>query len=97
MEAIGNLGVMYLRGWGVPKKDPKKAAEKFKEASLKNDAEGMYYYGLCFEGGLGVSADRAQAVMWMKRAAEGGSARAAEWCKTNVIEFTPPARTLPER
>ena len=89
VEAIGNIGVMYLRGQGVPKKDPKAAVAKFKEASEKGDVASMYSYAICLEEGLGIAANLDAARKLYKEAAEGGHQAAADWCKTNGVEFTP--------
>jgi uncharacterized protein len=96
VEAIGNLGAMYFNGEGVPKKDYASAAKKFMEASEKGDLESTYRYAICVEGGLGMKADKPEAVKWFKKAAEAGHAEAAEWCKKNGIPFTPPPTSKAE-
>ncbi len=69
-EALGNLGVLYKKGAGV-EADPALAQEKFKEASLKGDAVGMYYYAACLlEKRRGATPDPKGAISWFSKAAE---------------------------
>ena len=96
VEAIGNLGVLYMRGEGVPKKDLQKAADQFKEASLKGDTSSMYYYAQCLLNGWGVSANLEEATKWFHDAAVAGDPEAGEWCKKNKVEYEMKKRALPE-
>ncbi len=89
-EASGNLGVMYLRGHGVSKKDPQRAAQKFKEASEKGDAAGMYSYAICLEDGIGVPGNFESAKAMYLRAAAGGQKDAIGWCKVHGFDVPAP-------
>ena len=81
---------------GVPKKDLQKAADQFKEASLKGDTSSMYYYAQCLLNGWGVSANLEEATKWFHDAAVAGDPEAGEWCKKNKVEYEMKKRALPE-
>ncbi|MGA7392147.1 MAG: protein kinase [Terrimicrobiaceae bacterium] len=90
LDAQGNLGVLYIYGQGVPK-DEKQAVALFKDGAEKGNPLCMYFYAMCFDGGVGVSRDRGAAREWYVRAAKGGNRTAIEWCKKNNIPLaTPP-------
>ncbi|HZJ14716.1 MAG TPA: protein kinase [Chthoniobacteraceae bacterium] len=69
VEALRNLGVLYMMGAGV-KKDPKIALEKFKDGMAKGDAGSMYFYGLSLKDGLGVPKNLKEAKQSFEKAAE---------------------------
>ena len=89
LDAQGNLGVLYIYGQGVPK-DEKQAVALFKDGAEKGNPLCMYFYAMCFDGGVGVSQDRRAAREWYVRAAKGGNRTAIEWCKKNNIPLASP-------
>jgi uncharacterized protein len=89
LDAQGNLGVLYIYGQGVPK-DEKKAVALFRDGAEKGNALCMYFYAMCFEGGVGIDKDRQAARTWYVRAAQGGNRTAIEWCKKNNIPLASP-------
>ncbi len=89
LDALGNLGVLYLNGEGVPAPDQKKAASLFKKGAEGGNASCMFFYARCIEGGFGVKPSLMQATIWYRKAAEAGDRRAVEWCRKNSIPFTP--------
>ena len=50
----------------------------------------MYFYAMCFEGGVGIEKDRRICPRWYVRAAQGGNRTAIEWCKKNNIPLASP-------
>jgi serine/threonine protein kinase/TPR repeat protein len=84
LDAQGNLGVLYIYGQGVPK-DESKAFALFQDGAEKGNPLCMFFYAMCFEGGVGVEKDRKAARTWYVRAAQGGNRTAIEWCKKNNI------------
>ncbi len=88
LDSLGNLGVLYINGEGVPK-DQVKAANLFREGADKGSPLCMYFYAMCLEGGVGVTANRPSAVDWYLRAAKAGNASAADWCRRNSVTVTP--------
>jgi TPR repeat protein len=89
LDAQGNLGVLYIYGQGVPK-DEAKAFALFKEGAEKGNPLCMYFYAMCFDGGVAVNQDRESARGWYVRAAQGGNRTAIEWCKKNNIPLASP-------
>ena len=89
LDAQGNLGVLYIYGQGV-QKDEKKAVALFRDGAEKGNALCMYFYAICFEGGVGIDKDRQAARTWYVRAAQGGNKTAIEWCKKNNIPLASP-------
>ena len=84
LDAQGNLGVLYIYGQGVPK-DERKAFALFQDGAEKGNPLCMFFYAMCFEGGVGVDKDWKAARSWYVRAAQGGNRTAIEWCKKNNI------------
>lgn len=70
------LGLRYTSG-ETP--DLEKAVALFRKAAEKKDADGEYYMGVAYLGGLGVAKDEAQAATWFKRSADRGHAVAQYW------------------
>lgn len=89
LDAQGNLGVLYIYGQGVPK-DESKAFALFRDGAEKGNALCMFFYAMCFEGGVGVGRDREAARHWYVRAAQGGNRTALDWCKKNNIPLASP-------
>ena len=58
------LATKYLEGIGGVEKDGAKAFEYAKIVADAKDAEGEYFVGYCFEAGVGVSKDEAEALKW---------------------------------
>jgi serine/threonine protein kinase/TPR repeat protein len=89
LDAQGNLGVLYIYGQGVPK-DENQAVALFKDGAEKGNPLCMYFYAMCFDGGVGIKQDRRAAREWYVRAAKGGNRTAIEWCKKNNIPLASP-------
>ncbi len=90
--AFGNLGALFMTA-PAGMKDEKLAVEIFQQGIEKGDPRSMYFYAVCLEDGMGeLRKDKAAAQTWYIKAAEAGVPKAAEWCKTNNIPFTPPVR-----
>ena len=89
LDAQGNLGVLYIYGQGVSK-DESKAFALFQDGAEKGNALCMFFYAMCFEGGVGVEKDRKAARIWYVRAAQAGNRTAIEWCKKNNIPLASP-------
>ena len=89
LDAQGNLGVLYIYGQGVPK-DEMKAVALFRDGAEKGNALCMYFYAMCFDGGVGIDKDRESARIWYVRSAQGGNRTAIEWCKKNNIPLASP-------
>ncbi len=91
LDALGNLGVLYLNGEGVPAPDPRKAASLFEKGARSENPNPfcMYMYAACLEKGFGVKGNPLQARNWYVKAAEAGVPKAAAWCRENSVLFTP--------
>jgi serine/threonine protein kinase/TPR repeat protein len=89
LDAQGNLGVLYIYGQGVPR-DESKAFALFQDGAEKGNALCMFFYAMCFDGGVGVQRNREAARSWYVRAAQGGNKTAIEWCKKNNIPLASP-------
>jgi len=96
-DAQGNLGVMYLRGFGTTPPSPERALEVFAEGARKGYASCLFFYGACLEEGIGLVKDPKTAALYYAAAARGGYKRAADWCKENGIDpaSQPPPPGLP--
>ncbi len=88
LDALGNLGVLYLNGEGTAA-DPKKAAGLFEKGARSENAFCMWLYARCLENGIGVGKNLIQAQNWYRKSAEAGDRRAADWCRKNSVMFTP--------
>jgi hypothetical protein len=55
-------------------KDVQKAVQLYKEAAERNDPEGQWGLGLCYEEGDGVDKNLDEAFRWFQRSASNGSA-----------------------
>ena len=73
--AQNNLGLMYLRGDGVPK-DLKEAVKWYQKAADQGDAPAQFNLGLMYRNGEGVEQDFKEAVEWYRKAALQGHANA---------------------
>ncbi len=70
-----NLGVMYVKGEGVPEDDAK-AVYWYRKAAEHGDALAQFNLGVMYANGEGVPEDDAKAVYWYRKAAEQGDASA---------------------
>jgi len=74
-DAQNNLGLMYVKGNGVPQ-DYAEAAKWFRKAAEQGFARAQYNLGIIYQTGKGVPQDYAEAVRWYLKAAEQGHADA---------------------
>lgn len=74
-EAMGFLGIAYLRGEGTGRR-PDSAAHWLSLAATAGDAQGMNAYGLAFEDGFGVGQSFLHARRWYEKAASMNDAEA---------------------
>jgi TPR repeat protein len=88
LDALGNLGVLYLNGEGATA-DPRKAASLFEKGAKGENPFCMYLYARCLEHGIGIKENLIQAQNMYRKAAEAGDRRAADWCRKNSVLFTP--------
>ena len=70
-----NLGVLYLKGHGVPQ-DYAKARQWWEKAAAQGDATAQTTLGILYDNGLGVPQDHAKARQWYEKAAAQGEAKA---------------------
>lgn len=75
-HAQTRLGLLYLRGWGVPR-DVEKARALYQSAAEKGWPRAMYALGRLYQRGEGAPIDDAKALYWLGLAAEAGDERAA--------------------
>ncbi len=86
-DALGNLGVLYIRGEGVEKNE-KQGLELIQEGVRRGNGTCEFLYAMCLEDGLaGVSVDKAAARLMFIQAAAAGSAPAQRWCREKNIPF----------
>lgn len=62
----------------VIRKDLGDAAHYFKKAAELGHVQAQYEYGMCLLKGMGVEADKTEAVKWITKSAESGSVEAKE-------------------
>jgi FOG: TPR repeat, SEL1 subfamily len=74
-DAQNNLGLMYIKGNGVPQ-DYAEAAKWFRKAAEQGFARAQYNLGIIYQTGNGVPQDYAEAIKWYLNAAEQGYADA---------------------
>ena len=86
--SIGNLGVLYMTGRGVPAPNPKKAAELFEKGARADDPPSMFNFAQCLNEGIGTAKNELESKIWFRRSAEAGDERAAAWCLKNHLPFT---------
>ena len=70
-----NVGMLYLKGEGVPQ-DYKEARFWIEKAARRGLADAQASLGALYRDGLGTSADLAQAMQWFEKAAQQGNADA---------------------
>jgi TPR repeat protein len=64
------LGMMYIKGWGVPQ-DAAAAAQWSRRAATQGLAEAQYNLGMMYVRGEGVPQDLVEAYLWFHLAAAG--------------------------
>ena len=74
-RAQARLGVMYRKGWGVPK-DAGEAVRWFRPAAKRGSRLAQHNLGIMYRDGLGVSKSHKEAFKWFLLAADQGHARA---------------------
>ena len=89
LDALGNLGVLYLKGEGVSAPNFAKAAELFQKGATGGNAFCMFLLAQCYEDNIGVEKSLMKATALYRKAAEAGDPRAADWCRKNSVPFTP--------
>lgn len=67
-----NLGVMYMKGWGIAQ-DFKEAVKWFHLAAIQKNASAQYNLGLMYRNGQGLTQDDKEAVKWFRLAADQGN------------------------
>jgi TPR repeat protein/transglutaminase-like putative cysteine protease len=67
--ALMNLGLLYTHGGDGLPQDYGKAIDFFRKAADGGDADALYDLGWAYEQGLGVPANRQQAIEWYSKAA----------------------------
>ena len=75
LVSLNMVGRCYELGWGVTP-DPVRAAECFRVAAERGLTEAMYNRATQLALGRGVAEDRAAALVWLRRAAARGYAKA---------------------
>jgi TPR repeat protein len=68
-----NLGVMYMKGYGV-EQDYTEAVRWYRKAAEQGDVTGQNNLGVMYQNGHGLKQDYAEAVRWYRKAAEQGNA-----------------------
>ncbi|MCX7005504.1 MAG: CPBP family glutamic-type intramembrane protease, partial [bacterium] len=74
-NALCNMGLFYLKGYGVPA-DARRAFDYYFAAATQAFAQAQWIIGLAYLEGTGVSQDVARALHWCRTAADSGSADA---------------------
>jgi TPR repeat protein len=74
-RAQRSLGIMYLKGEGVPQDDAE-AVKWYRLAAKQGHADAQYNLGVKYGSGEGVLQDDAEAAKWYRLAAEQGHAQA---------------------
>ncbi len=70
-----NLGLLYIKGQGVPL-DHAKGIVLLRNAAEQNDTDAQYNLGWAYESGTGVPKDTQEAIKWYGRASDRGNAQA---------------------
>jgi len=72
--AAGLLGYMYVSGHGVTA-DPQRAFSYFMQSAKMGNGDGMHGVAQCYERGVGVAKNQAEADRWYKEAEAHGTER----------------------
>lgn len=75
VKAQSRLGLLFLKGEGVPK-DYTTARQWFEKAAAQGDSEAQFKLGEMYHQGKGVMGDYVRAGEWYKKASEQGLAEA---------------------
>jgi PQQ-dependent catabolism-associated CXXCW motif protein len=86
--AMGNIGVLYYNGQGVPQ-DYAEAMRWYRKGATAGNATSMLNVGLLYELGQGVPADLAEARRWFVKARDAGNQAARD--EIAKLDATPPA------
>lgn len=73
--AIYELGISYMKGWGIPKDRPL-AVRCFEIAGSWGDLDALAEAGFCYTQGVGCKKDLKKAADFYRRAADGGMSMA---------------------
>ncbi|MEJ6595360.1 tetratricopeptide repeat protein [Parasphingorhabdus sp.] len=76
-DAQLNLGVIYLKGKGVPENEIE-ATKWYRLAAEQGNAEAQYNLGLLYATGAGVATNFVKAYAWLSMAAAQGNESASE-------------------
>jgi len=71
LPALTYLGRVFLTPGDT--RDPVRAANLFRNAATRGDAEAKYYMGLMHKSGIGIVQDDGLAFTWLRAASEGGN------------------------
>ena len=89
INAVGNLGVYYVRGFGA-KPDARAAVALFKQGSEQHNAACLFFYAQCSEQGLGgLRPNLAVAKEFYRNSAVLGFIPAMQWCGQHNVAFEP--------
>ncbi len=66
-----NVGLMYLKGQGVPE-NPEEASRWFHRAAMQGQVDAQSFLGALYADGQGVQQDYSLAAYWLTRAADAG-------------------------
>ncbi len=66
-----NVGLMYLKGQGVPE-NPEEASRWFHHAAMQGQVDAQSFLGALYADGQGVHQDYSLAAYWLTRAADAG-------------------------
>ncbi|XP_054024313.1 death ligand signal enhancer [Dryobates pubescens] len=93
-EAQAYLGVFYLRGL-QPKEE--RGLKYLLLAAQSGDAQSRYHVGVCYEQGLGVQQNLAEAMRHYRQSAAAGNPSARQRLRllAEELEDTPPKHTFP--
>lgn len=94
-DAIYMIGVCFYQ-----RKNYDKAVQWFRSASNKGDGNATYFLGICYEKGLGVDADKDEALSLYQKAAKSNAAasqKAANKAKELRAQMTPTSREQREQ
>ena len=70
-----NLGLLYLKGRGVPP-DHAKGIVLLRNAADQNDSDAQYNLGWAYESGTGIPKDTQEAIKWYGKASDRGNTQA---------------------
>lgn len=93
-QSIYALAYLHYKGLGC-NQDYSVAASLFKKGAVVGRANSMYFYGLCWRNGYGVSTNQDSAAFWLQKAANKGYKMAiSELANTQQENSNQQARTI---